>query len=98
MENKTFVQKLDALQYDVTHFLCTEFHNMGSFREESKYVTCRVLKIEKENLQFSFHEGIYLREFDGNMLIDNRGCEWNLNSLSIDQLCILADAIKKREF
>lgn len=98
MKDKTYVQKLDALQNEVTHFLCTEFYNIRIHWIESDFYPCSVLQINKQNLQFNLDDDRILIEFDGNELIDNQGYKYSLNVLSIDQLCILADAIKSRKF
>lgn len=90
---KSFVSKLDELFTEASNYIANKVCSIG---KESKHINEKSIKIRTEEFNYNLDGDRYLDEITSDILLDNEGYHYDYGVLSLDQLCHLADYIKKR--
>jgi len=88
---ETLDDKLEELNNEIIQRIGTLLEDKGVPSETQSQT--KVLKVEDEDVMFNLESLRYLVEINETKLIDSSGYEYNLDVLSVEQLCEVVDSL-----
>lgn len=90
---KNLTKKLETLNQEMVQQIIELIRIKGV---KSKHTSDIVLSIQDEEQMHNLEGGRWLVELNSEVLIDNRGYQYNLEVLDIDKLCEVVDSIAEQ--